>query len=88
MKPKFITALTVAFLAPVIGNAGVSSDLPKPGEARLVHFEGAVPKLKDQSVELQYDFDLAKETFEVFVPKITRARPPLVCSFSSTPKTR
>ena len=30
---------------------------------------GALPKLKGKSAELQYEFDLAKETFEIFVPK-------------------
>ena len=69
MKPKLIAVLMVPFLAPEIGNTEVPSDLPKPGEARIIHFEGSVPKPNDQSVELQYEYDLANESFELFVPK-------------------
>ncbi len=69
VKPKLIAVLWVAFLAPEIGNTEVSSNLPKPGEARMIHFEGALPKVKAKSAELHYEFDLAKETFEIFVPK-------------------
>jgi len=76
VKPKLIAVLLVAFLAPEIGNSEVSSDLPKPGEARMIHFEGALPKLNAKSAELQYDFDLAKETFEIFVPKNYSGREP------------
>jgi len=51
VKPKLIAVLLVAFLAPEIGNTEVSSDLPKPGEARMIHFVGALPKLKAKSAE-------------------------------------
>ncbi len=64
VKPKLIAVLWVAFLAPEIGNTEVSSNLPKPGEARMIHFEGALPKVKAKSAELQrFSF-----------PRITRAR--------------
>ena len=56
-------------VAPAVGTTEVSTDLLKPGEARGIHFEGALPKLKSKSAELQYEFDLAKETFEIFVPE-------------------
>ena len=80
MKPKLIAVLLVAFLDPEIGNTEVSSDLAKSGEARMIHFEGALPKLKAKSAELQYDFDLAKETFEIFVPKSAVRAGREVCS--------
>ena len=72
MRPELIAVLIVPFLASEIGNTEASSDLPKPGEARLIHFEGALPKLKDQSVELQYAFDLAKEPHRLSVSLSSR----------------
>jgi len=69
MRSTPIAILLAPFWCVDIVNSGVSSDLPNAGEARIVHFEGAVPKVQERSVELQYEFDLTKESFEVFVPK-------------------
>lgn len=52
------------------GAFGADNDaLPKPGEQKTIHFSGASPMVKNKCSEVQYEFDLANESFTVFVPK-------------------
>ena len=39
------------------------------GKEQRIHFDGALPHVVKPATGVNYDFDLAKETFEVFVPK-------------------
>jgi len=69
MKTIAYVALLLTFLARQQVNADETSNFPKPGDAKAVHFAEALPRIRHPSAELKYDFDLAKEAFEVFVPK-------------------
>jgi hypothetical protein len=50
-------------------NAAETTGFPAPGETRLVHFDPALPQVVNRAVDVDYHFDLAKESFEIFVPK-------------------
>jgi dienelactone hydrolase len=69
MKTMRWVALLLTFWASQQVFAAEASIFPKPGEAKAVHFEEPLPHIEQRSAELKYDFDFAKETFEVFVPK-------------------
>ncbi len=43
--------------------------LPSPGEGKLIHFDAALPHVTNPATGIDYSYDLAKESFEIFVPK-------------------
>jgi hypothetical protein len=42
---------------------------PSPGEAKMIHFNSALPPVADRAAGIDYNFDLAQESFAIFVPK-------------------
>ncbi len=66
MKRFTLLGLVVAGLPVAAPQHSVAAGAPS--QPQLVHFEGVLPALTNTVGEVQYDFDLAKETFEVFVP--------------------
>ena len=46
-----------------------TAGFPSPGEGKLIHFDGALPRVANAARGVDYSFDLAKESFEIFVPK-------------------
>jgi hypothetical protein len=46
-----------------------TAGFPSPGEGRLIHFDQALPRVANAARGVDYNFDLAKESFEIFVPR-------------------
>jgi hypothetical protein len=49
---------------------------PSPGEKKLVHFDAALPHVAHPAAGVDYTFDLAAESFEIFVPRNYSDREP------------
>jgi hypothetical protein len=60
--------LLLVILSSRVFSAETTSDSVKPGEPTMVHFDGALPAVTGKVGEVQYNYDLTKENFEVFVP--------------------
>ena len=45
-----------------------TAGFPSPGEAKLIHFDPALPRVANPAPGIDYRFDLATESFEIFVP--------------------
>src|ERR1043166_3902843 len=67
VRPYCILAILLLFAQDHRGES--PAGLPKAGEARIVHFSGPLPDIRERTAELKYDYDLAKESFEIFIPK-------------------
>lgn len=63
-----VPLLLLAASLQVTGAAGTAG-LPSPGEARLVHFDRALPQVVNRAPGIDYSFNLPQESFEIFVPK-------------------
>ena len=50
-------------------SAAETAGFPAAGETRLVHFDSALPQVANRAPGIDYHFDLAQESFEIFVPK-------------------
>jgi len=66
MGMKLLVFLLAMILAP--SAPGADPDFGEPGKATAIHFDPAPPVFPSRAEDVQYDFDLARETFEVFVP--------------------
>lgn len=67
-----ITKYTWLFLlAACLQTAGAEEivRLPSPGEGKFIHFDTALPHVTNPATGIDYSFDLAKESFEIFVPR-------------------
>jgi len=49
--------------------ADANAGFPSPGEAKLIHFDPALPPVANRAAGVDYNFDLTQETFEIFVPR-------------------
>jgi hypothetical protein len=58
-------------LAACLQTAGAEETVgfPSPGEAKLIHFDQALPHVAKAAMGVDYKFDLAQESFEIFVPR-------------------
>jgi hypothetical protein len=59
--------LLVAGLQEMCGGEPVST--VSPGKGQFIHFDNSLPRIVNSAAGVTYDFDLSRETFEVFVPK-------------------
>ena len=46
-----------------------TAGFPSPGEGKLIHFDQALPQVANVAMGVDYKFDLAQESFEIFVPR-------------------
>jgi len=67
MIPKCARLFVLAACLQTAG-AGQTAGFPSPGEGKLVHFDQALPRVANPAPGVDYKFDLAKESFEIFVP--------------------
>ena len=49
--------------------AGTTDGFPSPGEGKIIHFDNTLPRVAHPVTGIDYNFDLSKEFFEIFVPK-------------------
>jgi len=50
-------------------SAAETTGFPSPGEGKLIHFDKALPRVANAAPGVDYKFDLAQESFEIFVPR-------------------
>jgi dienelactone hydrolase len=58
-------------LAACLQTAGAEeiTRFPSPGEGKLIHFDSALPRVANAARGVDYNFDLAQESFEIVVPR-------------------
>ena len=52
-----------------ISGAEEPGGFPLPGETKMVHFDPALPQVANRAAGIDYNFNLAQESFQIFVPK-------------------
>jgi dienelactone hydrolase len=64
-----ITWLLVLAASLQMTGAQEPAGFPSPGEAKFIHFDKALPRVANRAAGVDYNFNLAQESFEVFVPR-------------------
>jgi hypothetical protein len=68
MIPKYAWLFILAACLQKAGAEDIAG-FPAPGEKKLIHFDQALPRVANAARGIDYSFDLAKESFEIFVPR-------------------
>src|SRR5208282_4072275 len=68
MIPKYTWLLVLAACLQTTG-AEETAGFPSPGEGKVIHFDQVLPRVANRAAGIDYNFDLSKEFFEIFVPR-------------------
>ena len=68
MIPKYAWLFVLAACLQT-ADAEEIAGFPSPGEGKLIQFDQALPRVANAAMGVAYSFDLAKESFEIFVPR-------------------
>jgi dienelactone hydrolase len=68
MIPRYAWLFVLAACLQTTG-ADETTGFPSPGEGKLIHFDQALPRVVNAAKGVDYSFDLAQESFEIFLPR-------------------